>query len=63
MGERHRLASSMFLNARLRSAEGRMVLYDMVSLCKQEAKVSFRPGLEPDKCHHYVPSSDRKLSR
>ena len=58
MGERHRLASSMLLVAPLRSSKGRRVLYDMIGLCKQEAEVAFRLGLEPDKCHCYVPSSD-----
>ncbi len=63
MGERNRLASSMFLVASLRSADGRRILHDMISLCKQEAEVAFRPGLEPDKCHCHVPSADRKLDR
>ena len=51
MPERERLARGMFLVTALRSPEGRSVLNDMVALCKQQAEVMFRPGLEAEKCH------------
>jgi hypothetical protein len=51
MPERKRLATNMFLVAPLRSLIGRSVLNDMVALYNQDAELSLRPGLEPEKCH------------
>ena len=51
MPERKRLATNMSLIAPLRSAIGRSVLNDMVALYTQDAELSFRPGLEPEKSH------------
>jgi hypothetical protein len=51
MPERKRLATNTFLVASLRSPIGRSVLNDMAALYKQDAELSVRPGLEPEKCH------------
>jgi hypothetical protein len=50
MPERDRLASNLFLVAPIRSDKGRSVLRDIITLCRQDTEVPFRPGLEPEKC-------------
>ena len=44
---RDRLASSLFLDAPLRSPQGRSALQDMIMLCKENPRVAYRPGLRP----------------
>jgi hypothetical protein len=58
MPERKRLATNMFLVAPLRSSIGRSVLNDMVALYKQDAELSLRPSLEPEKCHCLTSRAD-----
>ena len=43
-----RLASSLFLNAPLRSAQGRSALQDMITSCVENRRVAYRPGLRPE---------------
>jgi hypothetical protein len=45
---RDRLATSLFLEEPLRSVEGRRALEDMVSLCRENPQVAYRPSLRPD---------------
>ncbi|KAL2041983.1 hypothetical protein N7G274_005171 [Stereocaulon virgatum] len=63
MPERDRLASNLFLVAPIRSNEGRSVLRDMIALCRQEAEVPFRPGLEPKKCTCLMADHKLELDR
>ncbi|OCK72908.1 hypothetical protein K432DRAFT_314373, partial [Lepidopterella palustris CBS 459.81] len=51
MPVRDRLASSMFIEATIRSDVGKAVLQDLIELYSQEREVASRPGLELDKCH------------
>ena len=44
---RDRLAELLFLNVSLRSPEGRVALQDMITLCKENPKVAYRPSLRP----------------
>ncbi|KAK2022058.1 hypothetical protein LX32DRAFT_574259 [Colletotrichum zoysiae] len=50
MPARDRLASTLLKTATLRSSTGLRALEDMISLCKADAEVEYRPGLEPQKC-------------
>ncbi|KIV87981.1 hypothetical protein PV10_09166 [Exophiala mesophila] len=45
---RDRLASSLFLDVPLRSPEGRASLQDMITLCRENPKVAYRPSLRPE---------------
>ena len=45
---RDRLASLLFLEAPLRSLEGRRALEDMISLCRENPQVAYRPSLQPE---------------
>ncbi len=63
MPERDRLASNLFLVAPIRSDEGRSVLRDMITLCRQDAEVPFRPGLEPEKCTCLMADHKLELNR
>ena len=63
MPERDRLASKLFLVAPIRSDEGRSVLRDMITLCRQDAEVPFRPGLELEKCSCLNPNRKLDLDR
>jgi len=63
MPERDRLASNLFLVAPIRSDEGRSVLRDMIALCRQDAEVPFRPGLEPEKCTCLMADHKLELDR
>ncbi|KIW36986.1 uncharacterized protein PV06_10884 [Exophiala oligosperma] len=49
---RDRLASSLFFDVPLRSPEGRVALQDMITLCRENPKVAYRPSLRPesDRC-------------
>ena len=44
---RDRLASSLFLDAPLRSPQGRGALQDMIMLCRENPQVAYRPSLRP----------------
>ena len=44
---RDELASLLFLEAPLRSMEGRRALEDMIRLCKENPLVAYRPSLRP----------------
>ena len=57
MPERDRLADSMFVIATIRSAVGRAVLRDLITLYQQNAEVEYRPGLEPSRC--FCPMTNR----
>jgi len=63
MPERDRLASNLFLVAPIRSNEGRSVLRDMITLCRQDTEVPFRPGLEPEKCSCLIAEYKLELDR
>ena len=58
MPERDRLAHNLFQVARLRSPEGLGVLSDMLRLYEMKRNVSYRPGLEPEKCRCKRPKDD-----
>lgn len=45
---RDRLATLLFLEAPLRSLEGRRALEDMIKLCKENPQVAYRPSLKPE---------------
>ncbi|KAH8797645.1 hypothetical protein F5884DRAFT_874658, partial [Xylogone sp. PMI_703] len=45
---RDRLASSLFLNATLRSEDGRRALHDMIALCTEKVEVAYRPSSQPE---------------
>jgi len=45
---RDRLASSLFLDVSLRSAQGQSALRDMITLCRLSPKVAYRPSLQPE---------------
>jgi hypothetical protein len=45
---RNWLATSLFLEEPLRSVECRRALDDMISLCKENPPVAYRPSLSPD---------------
>ena len=45
---RDRLASSLFLDGSLRSAQGQSALRDMITLCRLSPKVAYRPSLQPE---------------
>ena len=49
--ERDRLASSLFQVDTLRSPTGLAVLQDLIALYQRRSEVTYRPGLEPDKCN------------
>ncbi|KAF1964847.1 hypothetical protein BU23DRAFT_630332, partial [Bimuria novae-zelandiae CBS 107.79] len=63
MPVRDRLASSMFIEATIRSDVGKAVLQDLIELYLQEEEVAFRPGLELDKCHCPKTGFTRKIDR
>ena len=44
---RDQLASLLFLEAPLRSTEGRRALEDMIRLCRENPQVAYRPSLRP----------------
>ena len=60
---RDRLASSLFLNVPLRSPQGRNALQDMISLCKDNPPIAYRPSLQPDNGHCPVSHCARKMER
>jgi hypothetical protein len=47
---RKRLAEDLFITTPLRSAKGRQVLRDLITLYQSESEVECRPGLEPEMC-------------
>lgn len=73
---RDRLASLLFLDAPLRSIEGRTALQNMITLCKENPQVAYRSSLRPKSGHcpisrcaqdidrfvHYVPLIQRVLA-
>lgn len=63
MPERDRLASNLFLVAPIRSNKGRLVLRDMITLCRQDTEVPFRPGLEPEKYSCLIAEYKLELDR
>ncbi|KAF2007872.1 hypothetical protein P154DRAFT_568699 [Amniculicola lignicola CBS 123094] len=63
MPVRDRLASSMFIEATLRSDVGKAVLQDLIELYSQDEEVASRPGLELDKCHCPKTGFTRKIDR
>ncbi|KDN70506.1 hypothetical protein CSUB01_07951 [Colletotrichum sublineola] len=62
MPARDRLASTLLETATLRSSTGLSVIEDMISLCKADAEVEYRPGLEPQKCQCDGSRSRRRKS-
>ncbi|KAH7016456.1 uncharacterized protein B0I36DRAFT_46367 [Microdochium trichocladiopsis] len=51
MPERDRLSKALFQSALLRDPPGLEALGDLISLCRQDKEVEYRPGLEPQKCN------------
>ena len=60
---RDRLASLLFLNAPLRSVEGRTALQDMITLCKENPQVAYRPSLRPKHGHCPVSKCAQDMDR
>ncbi|KAL8936221.1 MAG: hypothetical protein Q9216_005048 [Gyalolechia sp. 2 TL-2023] len=60
---RDRLASLLFLNVPLRSAQGRSALQDMITLCKENPRVAYRPSLRPANGRCPVPQCARDMDR
>ncbi|MCJ1384090.1 hypothetical protein MMC17_007206, partial [Xylographa soralifera] len=60
---RDRLASSLFLNAPLRSVQGRTALQDMITLCKENPRVAYRPSLRPKRGHCPVSKCAQDMDR
>ena len=60
---RDRLASSLFLNAPLRSVQGRSALQDMITLCEENPRVAYRPSSRPENGHCPVPQCARDMDR
>jgi hypothetical protein len=60
---RDRLASSLFLETSLRSAEGQSALCDMITLCKPTPEVAYRPSLHPEKGCCPVLTCGREMDR
>ncbi len=60
---RDRLASSLFLNVPLRSSQGRNALQDMITLCKDNPRVAYRPSLRPENRHCPVSQCARQMDR
>jgi hypothetical protein len=63
MPVRDRPASSMFIEATIRSDVGKAVLQDLIELYSQDEEVASRPGLELDKCHCPKTGFTRKIDR
>jgi len=63
MPERDRLACGLFVVAPIRSDEGRKVLCDMITLCRQGTEVVCCPGLEPERCSCPAIDTKRKNDR
>ena len=60
---RDRLESSLFLNASLRSAQGRSALQDMITLCEENPRVAYRPSWRPENGRCPVPQCAREMDR
>lgn len=60
---RDRLASLLFLNIPLRSMQGRSALQDMITLCKENPRVAYRPSLRPANGRCPVPQCARDMDR
>ena len=60
---RDRLASVLFLNVPLRSVQGRGALQDMITLCKENPRVAYRPSLRPENGRCPVPQCARDMDR
>ena len=60
---RDRLASSLFLHIPLRSPQGRIALQDMITLCKHNPPVAYRPSLRPKNGCCPVPKCAREMGR
>lgn len=60
---RDRLASLLFLNVPLRSLDGRRALEDMITLCKENPVVAYRPSLRPEAGRCPVQSCAQKMNR
>ncbi|KAI9773770.1 MAG: hypothetical protein M1839_002003 [Geoglossum umbratile] len=60
---RDRLASSLFLNAPLRSEEGQSVLRDLNTLCEEYSKVEYRPSLQSKAGHCPVAKCALQMNR
>ena len=60
---RDRLASLLFLNLPLRTVQGRSALQDMITLCKENPPVAYRPSLRPEKGRCPVPQCARDMDR
>ena len=57
------LASLLFLNIPLRSMQGRSALQDMITLCKENPRVAYRPSLRPANGRCPVPQCARDMDR
>ena len=60
---RNRLASSLFLNAPLRSVQGRSALQDIITLCEENPRVAYRPNSRPENGYCPVPQYARDIDR
>lgn len=60
---RDRLASSLFLHVSLRSPQGRTALQDMITLCRDNPPVAYRPSLRPKDGCCPVAGCARKMER
>ena len=60
---RDRLASLLFVEAPLRSIEGRRALEDMISLCRENPQVAYRPSLRPKDGRCPVSGCAREMDR
>lgn len=60
---RDRLASLLFLNVPLRSVQGRSALQDMITLCKENPRVAYRPSLRPENGRCPVPQCAKDMNR
>ncbi len=60
---RDRLASLLFLNAPLRSVEGRTALQDMTTLFNENPQVAYRPSLRPKRGHCPVSKCAQDMDR
>ena len=58
---RDRLASSLFQHVSLRSPQGRIALHDMITLCRENPQVAYRPSLRPVNGRCPVPSCARTM--
>jgi hypothetical protein len=60
---RDRLASSLFKHVSLRSPQGREALRDMITLCRENPQVAYRPSLQPENGRCPVSTCARIMTR